>query len=60
MGFSRNREEPALAVLACALGDTGEPGLAFSQLSFTEIFFVTIWLETILALTMSIIAMRPQ
>lgn len=60
MGFSHNTGEPALAVLAHAVGDTGKPGLIFSQLTFTEIFLVTVWLETILALVMPIIAMRPE
>lgn len=59
MGFSHNTQDPGLAVLACALGDIAKPGLGFSQLTFTEIFLVTIRLETILAL-MSIIARKTN
>lgn len=36
MGFSRNTQDPALAVLARALGDIEKPGLGFSQLTFRD------------------------
>lgn len=60
LSFSHVTEDPALAVLACALGDIEKPSLTFLQLTFTKIFLVTIWLETILALITSRIAMRPK